>query len=86
MIPASIPKVPLSAERSPWLRGRIQLPGDPALSAAALILAAMARGESVLDNIGGAQAEAVAAILRRGIGLFVCIREIPPFTRAEIAR
>lgn len=65
MIPASIPKVPLSAERSPWLRGRIQLPGDPALSAAALILAAMARGESVLDNIGGAQAEAVAAILRR---------------------
>jgi 3-phosphoshikimate 1-carboxyvinyltransferase len=35
------------------------------LSAAALILAAMARGESVIDNIGGAQTEAVAAILRR---------------------
>lgn len=66
MIPASIPKLPLAAERSPWLRGRIRLPGDPALSFAALILAAMARGESVLENIGGgAQSEAVAAILRR---------------------
>lgn len=66
MIPASIPKIPLAAERSPWLRGRIRLPGDPALSSAALILAAMARGETVLDNIGGgAQAEAVASILRR---------------------
>lgn len=66
MISASISKAPLAAERSPWLRGRIRLPGDPALSSAALILAAMARGESVLDNIGGgAQAEAVAGILRR---------------------
>jgi 3-phosphoshikimate 1-carboxyvinyltransferase len=66
MIPASIPKVPLAAERSPWLRGRIRLPGDPALSSAALILAAMARGESVLDNMTcGPGAEAVASILRR---------------------
>jgi 3-phosphoshikimate 1-carboxyvinyltransferase len=66
MISASISKLPLAAERSPWLRGRIRLPGDPVLSSAALILAAMARGESVLENIGGGpRTLAVGEILRR---------------------
>lgn len=62
---ASIPSSPLSAERSPWLRGPIRLPGDPTLSALALILAAMARGESVLDNLTpGAETAATAEVLR----------------------
>src|SRR3569833_535710 len=62
---ASIPSSPLSAERSPWLRGPIRPPGDPLLSALALMLAAMARGESVLDNLcPGPEIAATAEVLR----------------------
>ena len=45
--------VPLTAERSPWLRGSIRIPGERGLSHLALILAAMARGESVIENLAG---------------------------------
>jgi 3-phosphoshikimate 1-carboxyvinyltransferase len=51
MIEASMSPIPLIAGRSPWLRGPIRLPGDPAQSQLALILAAMARGESVVENV-----------------------------------
>jgi len=54
MSSASIPAGPLSVGRSPWLRGPVSLPGEPVLSALALMLAAMARGESVIDNASSA--------------------------------
>ena len=74
MIKASIPPTPLAAERSPWLRGPIRLPGDPLLSALALILAAMARGESVLEGLSlDRQTEAVAGVLRQ-LGAHVALR------------
>src|SRR3982751_4700378 len=62
MIPASNPTFPLTAERSPWLRGPIRLPGDPAQSHVTLLAAAMARGESVIANL--ATAPSVGALTR----------------------
>ena len=65
MIPRPISPIPLTAERSPWLRGPMRLPGDPVASALALLLAAMARGESVIENLSaGPEAMAVLAVLR----------------------
>jgi 3-phosphoshikimate 1-carboxyvinyltransferase len=65
MIPRPISPIPLTAERSPWLRGPIRLPGDPIASALALLLAAMARGESVIENLdSGPETTAVLAVLR----------------------
>ncbi|MBN9304902.1 MAG: hypothetical protein BGO82_10670 [Devosia sp. 67-54] len=68
---ASIPSLPLSAERSPWLRGPMRLPGEPLLSALALILAAMARGESVLDTVSPAPELAATAEVLRALGAYV---------------
>lgn len=63
---ASSSAVPLTAERSPWLRGALRLPGDPRLSAMALILAGMARGQSVIENLHhGAGTRAVVTALRQ---------------------
>jgi 3-phosphoshikimate 1-carboxyvinyltransferase len=42
---------PLVVERSPWLRGRFWVSGDRAISRLALILGAMARGESVIEGL-----------------------------------
>lgn len=42
---------PLAADRSPWLRGRMQVPGDRAISHRALILGAMARGQTTIDGL-----------------------------------
>jgi 3-phosphoshikimate 1-carboxyvinyltransferase len=62
------PASPLTAERSPWLRGPVRLPGDPLFAQLALSLAALARSESVLENLGeGAAVEAVIAALS-GLG------------------
>lgn len=68
MSSASIPAGPLSAERSPWLRGPISLPGEPVLSALALMLAAMARGESVIDNASTAPMVGVTAGVLEALG------------------
>ena len=74
MIQASFSSTPLAAERSPWLRGPVRLPGDPLFSALALILAGMARGESVLDNLSTSpQTRAVAALLAE-LGVHVAER------------
>jgi 3-phosphoshikimate 1-carboxyvinyltransferase len=68
---ASTPAVPLTAERSPWLRGQLRLPGDPRLSALVLILAGMARGESVIENLhhGPGTAAVIAALRQLGVGI-----------------
>lgn len=42
---------PLIVERSPWLRGRLGVPGDGTVSRLALILGAMARGETVIEGM-----------------------------------
>lgn len=42
---------PLATERSPWLRGVLQVPGDRAISHRALILGAMARGETTIEGL-----------------------------------
>jgi 3-phosphoshikimate 1-carboxyvinyltransferase len=68
MSSASIPAGPLTAERSPWLRGPISLPGDPVLSALALMLAAMARGESVIDNASVAPMVGTTATVLTALG------------------
>ncbi len=65
---ALTPAVPvaLSARRSPWLRGAVRVPGDRAVSRLALVLAALARGESVIENTSGtADIAAFAAALRQ---------------------
>ena len=42
---------PLAAERTPWLRGRMQVPGDKAISHRALIVGAMAAGHTTIDGL-----------------------------------
>jgi 3-phosphoshikimate 1-carboxyvinyltransferase len=74
MSPASILPTPLTAERSPWLRGPVSLPGDPLFSALALILAAMARGESVLENLSAAPSTAAVAAVLAELGANVVQR------------
>jgi 3-phosphoshikimate 1-carboxyvinyltransferase len=54
---------PLTAERSPWLRGPARVPGEPGLSHLALVLAALARGDSVLAGL--AAGPATRALARR---------------------
>jgi len=69
MIQPSTTPTPLIAARSPWLRGPARLPGDPGLTALALLLAGLARGESRLDNLarGAGTAAMVGALGRLGI-------------------
>jgi 3-phosphoshikimate 1-carboxyvinyltransferase len=45
------PAIPLSAARSPWLRGSIKVPGDRVVSRLALILAALAQGETIIERV-----------------------------------
>ena len=42
---------PLAAERSPWLRGTLRVPGDETISHLALILGAVARGETIIEGL-----------------------------------
>ncbi|MDP1731661.1 MAG: 3-phosphoshikimate 1-carboxyvinyltransferase [Devosia sp.] len=65
---------PLAAERSPWLRGTLRLPGDKSISHRALMIGAMARGETVVEGLfegGGVQATAEAM---RAVGARIEIR------------
>ena len=50
------------------MRGPIALPGDPVLSALALMLAAMARGESVIDNVSTAPMVMATAGVLEAVG------------------
>jgi 3-phosphoshikimate 1-carboxyvinyltransferase len=57
--------IPLAASRSPWLRGTVRVPGDRTASRLALVLAALSRGESVLEHLaGGPDMAGLAAALR----------------------
>lgn len=68
----------LSTERSPWLRGALRVPGDAVLTHLAMLVATVARGETViagaLDSEATAAAERAVAALgahaeRAGTGL-----------------
>lgn len=65
---------PLTAERSPWLRGPVRVPGEPGLSHLALVLAALARGDSVLDGLAAGPATHALARLIDGLGAGVAVR------------
>lgn len=62
MLQNSLLPRPLAAARSPWLRGTLRVPGDAAISHLALMLAASARGESIIT--GGLASEGIAATVR----------------------
>jgi 3-phosphoshikimate 1-carboxyvinyltransferase len=53
MLQSTSPPLPLTAGRSPWLRGTLRVPGDPLQSQLALILAAMGDGESIIAQSSG---------------------------------
>lgn len=63
--------MPLTAGRSPWLRGSIRVPGDPLQSQLALLLAALARGESLIENAGGDPRVAAMAGVLEGLGAHI---------------
>jgi 3-phosphoshikimate 1-carboxyvinyltransferase len=59
---------PLVVERSPWLRGRLSVPGDRSVSRLALILGAMARGETVIEGLCEAPGVLAAADMLQMLG------------------
>lgn len=59
---ATTARRPLAAERPPWLRGTLRVPGDEAISHLALISGAMARGETIIDGL--LEAESTFATVR----------------------
>lgn len=48
---ATAARRPLAAERAPWLRGTLPVPGDETISHLALIMGAMARGETIIEGL-----------------------------------
>jgi 3-phosphoshikimate 1-carboxyvinyltransferase len=62
MLHNSLAPRPLAAERSPWLRGTLRIPGDTAVALLGLVAAALARGESVVE--GAPETDATAAVTR----------------------
>src|SRR5690606_1779534 len=62
--PVPVPR-PLETERSPWIRGRLGVPGDAAMTALALVTAALAHGESRIEGgFTGPETATLAAALR----------------------
>lgn len=52
---------PLAAERAPWLRGTLHLPGDETVASLALCCAAVARGTTMLE--GAPRSQGVSALI-----------------------
>jgi len=67
------PAIPLSTARSPWLRGSIKVPGDRVVSRLVLILAALARGETVIERLSASPdiAAIVAALRQLGVSITI---------------
>src|SRR5882724_10837239 len=65
MLLTTDPMLPLTAARSPWLRGTIATPGDATQAQLALLLAGLARGESV---IGGVPDDPAVEAMARALG------------------
>jgi 3-phosphoshikimate 1-carboxyvinyltransferase len=65
------PAIPLSAARSPWLRGSIKVPGDRVVSRLVLILAALSRGETVVERLSASPdiSAMIAALRQLGVAI-----------------
>ena len=64
MLHNSLELRPLAAERSPWLRGELPIPGDTVIALLALAAAALARGESVIESAPeGTETEALVRVI-----------------------
>lgn len=59
---ATTARRPLAAERAPWLRGTLRVPGDETISHLALMTGAMARGETIIEEL--LEGEAIFATAR----------------------
>lgn len=68
-MPSRFSSSPLAAERVPWLRGTLQLPGDSILMSLALCCAAIARGETMIERPGEALAEREVAAALAAMGV-----------------
>jgi 3-phosphoshikimate 1-carboxyvinyltransferase len=71
MLPSASAANPLSAERPPWLRGRLDLPGDAMVSDLALCCAAVARGTSMIEGAPGSRGTAALTEALRALGVRV---------------
>jgi 3-phosphoshikimate 1-carboxyvinyltransferase len=63
--------LPLTAGRSPWLRGTIRVPGDPLQSQLAMVFAGLARGESLIENASGDPRVGAMAETLTGMGVHI---------------
>lgn len=59
---------PLAAERSPWLRGTLRVPGNRSISHRALMLGAMARGETIIEGLREGEDVLATARAMRALG------------------
>jgi 3-phosphoshikimate 1-carboxyvinyltransferase len=59
----------LAAERSPWLRGTLRVPGDKSISHRALMLGAMARGETIIEGLPEGEDVLATARAMRALGV-----------------
>jgi 3-phosphoshikimate 1-carboxyvinyltransferase len=62
---------PLAAERTPWLRGRLTLPGDEIVADLALCCAALSRGTSMIEGAPPSRGTAVLADALAALGVRV---------------
>ena len=63
--------MPLTARRSPGLKGRVRVPGDKSISHRALLFAALATGRSTITNLstGDDVRASRAALEALGVGM-----------------
>lgn len=62
---------PLAAERTPWLRGRLDLPGDAIIADLAFCCAALARGTSMIEGAPSSRGTAALAEALAALGVRV---------------
>ena len=62
---------PLAAERTPWLRGRLELPGDAITADLALCCAALSRGTSMIEGAPSSRGIAALGEALAGLGVRV---------------
>src|SRR3954465_5489650 len=67
------PAIPLSAARSPWLRGSIKVPGDRVVSRLVLILAALARGETIIERVSASPDISAMVTALRQLGVSISV-------------
>jgi 3-phosphoshikimate 1-carboxyvinyltransferase len=74
MDPTTLALRPLAAERSPWLRGTLRLPADRSIFHLALMLGAMARGETIVEGLSESRGVLATANALRAVGARIEVR------------